>query len=148
MRAVVQRVKSGSVKIGNKEVARIGEGLVVLLAIEKEDNEKDAQYMAEKIANLRIFDNEAGLPDKSILELNREVLLVSQFTLYGDTRKGRRPSFERAASGEVAEELFNQTVKLFEQKGVSVKTGRFGEKMMVEIKNDGPFTLIIDSKKG
>lgn len=147
MRAVVQRVKSGAVKIGDSEVARIDEGLVVLLAVEKEDSEGDAQYMAEKIANLRVFDNEAGLPDKSVLDLKREVLLVSQFTLYGDTSKGRRPSFERAASGKVAKKLFNQTVELFKQKGVAVKTGRFGEKMLVEIQNDGPFTLIIESKR-
>lgn len=147
MRAIVQRVKSGAVKVGNNDVARIGEGLVVLLAVGKDDDERDARYMAEKIANLRIFDNEAGLPDKSVLELKREILLVSQFTLYGDTSRGRRPSFERAASGKVAEKLFNQTVKLFKQKGILVKTGLFGEKMLVEIRNDGPFTLIIDSKQ-
>ncbi len=147
MRAIVQRVKLGVVKVGNNEAARIGEGLVVFLAVGKEDDERDAQYMAEKIANLRIFDNEAGLPDKSVLDLKREILLVSQFTLYGDTSRGRRPSFERAASGKVAEKLFNQTVKLFEQKGVAVKTGQFGKKMLVEIQNDGPFTIIIDSKR-
>lgn len=147
MRAVIQRVKSGSVKVEGREVARIGEGLLVFLAVEKGDDEKDADYMAEKIANLRIFDNEAGLPDKSALEFNREVLLVSQFTLYGNTRKGRRPSFDRAAPAEKAEKLFAKTVNLLRLKGVLTKTGRFGQKMLVEIENDGPFTLIVDSKK-
>ncbi len=147
MRAVVQRVRSASVKVNGKEVSRIGEGLLVFLAVAKEDDGKDARYMAEKIANLRVFDNEAGLPDKTVQDLNREVLLVSQFTLYGDTRKGRRPSFDRAAPSERAEELFYQTLKILKLKGVRVKTGYFGKKMLVEIENDGPFTLIVDSKK-
>ncbi len=147
MRAVVQRVKSGSVRVDGVEVARIKEGLVVLLAVRRGDSEKDAKYLVEKISNLRIFDNQAGLPDKSVLELKREVLLVSQFTLYGDTRKGRRPSFEQAASSKEAEELFERVVSLFRKKGVEIKTGQFGKRMLVEIQNDGPFTLILDSKR-
>lgn len=145
MRALVQRVTQASVRVGQEETARIGPGLVVLLGVGQGDAEADARYLAEKITNLRILADEEGRFHRSALETGAELLLVSQFTLYADTRKGRRPSFVGAASPEEAAALFQRAVELFQGQGLSVRTGRFQEHMLVEIHNDGPVTIWLDS---
>ncbi len=145
MRAVVQRVSNASVAIGAEQVGTIGRGLVVLLGISRTDTEDEAQHVVGKVVNLRIFDDDAGKFDRSALDIGAELLIVSQFTLYGDTRKGRRPSFMEAAPPDQAEKLFDQTVELFRQTGLGVETGRFQAHMMVSINNDGPVTVMLDS---
>ena len=145
MRAVVQRVSNASVTIGAEQVGTIGRGLVVLLGISRTDTEDEAQHVVGKVVNLRIFDDDAGKFDRSALDIGAELLIVSQFTLYGDTRKGRRPSFMEAAPPDQAEKLFDQTVELFRQTGLGVETGRFQAHMMVSINNDGPVTVMLDS---
>ncbi len=145
MRAVVQRVSNASVTIGAEQVGTIGRGLVVLLGISRTDTEDEAQHVVGKVVNLRIFDDDAGKFDRSALDIGAELLIVSQFTLYGDTRKGRRPSFIEAAPPDQAEKLFDQTVELFRQTGLGVETGRFQAHMMVSINNDGPVTVMLDS---
>lgn len=147
MRAVVQRVKSSSVEIGNEIVGKIGKGINVLIGISKEDNEEDAVYIKDKILNLRIFEDEQGKLNKSLLDVNGELLIVSQFTLYGDCRRGRRPSFIEAQSGEEAVRLYNFFVNECRKDICKVETGRFGADMLVSIENDGPVTLLIDSQK-
>jgi len=146
MRAVVQRVKKASVKVEGKEVGAIGKGLVVLLAIKRGDGEEQARWMAHKIANLRIFPDEAGKFNHSLLDVGCEALVVSQFTLYGDIRRGFRPSFTEAAPPEEAEPLIDKFVAFLREKGVSVQTGIFGAMMLVEIFNDGPVTIILDKE--
>ena len=146
MRAVVQRTKKGSVSIDNKVIGEIGKGLLVFLGVSKEDNADDADYLAGKIANLRIFEDDNDKMNKSLIETNGEMLVVSQFTLLGDCRKGRRPSFIDAAGPDKANELYEHFVKQVRQKGVSVKTGRFRTMMDVSLINDGPVTLIVESK--
>ena len=146
MRAVVQRVKRGSVTVEGKIVGEIGKGLVVLLGVSENDEEKDATFVAEKIVNLRIFPDNEGKMNVSLLDAGGEILSISQFTLYGDCRKGRRPSFIEAARPEKGEKfynIFNQNLKNF---GVKVEEGIFGAMMDVEIINDGPVTLIVESK--
>ena len=145
MRAVVQRVSNASVAIGAEQVGTIGRGLVVLLGISRTDTEDEAQHVVGKVVNLRIFDDDAGKFDRSALDIGAELLIVSQFTLYGDTRKGRRPSFMEAAPPDQAEKLFDQTVELFRQTGLGVETGRFQAHMMVSINNDGPVIVMLDS---
>ena len=145
MRALVQRVSKASVSIGDEVVGRIGPGLAVLLGISSRDTEEDALYIAGKVINLRIFADEAGRFNRSALDTGAELLVVSQFTLYGDTRKGRRPSFTQAAPTEQAEALFNRTVELLGEPGLRVETGRFQAHMMVSILNDGPVTIMLDS---
>ncbi|MCH7800288.1 MAG: D-tyrosyl-tRNA(Tyr) deacylase [Chloroflexi bacterium] len=145
MRALVQRVSCASVSIDGDEVGRIGRGLVVLVGISREDTEAEARYVADKIVGLRIFDDERGRFDRSALDIEAELLIVSQFTLYGNTRRGRRPSFTDAAPPEQAEALFSQTVDLFAATGLKVQTGRFQAHMMVSIHNDGPVTIMLDS---
>jgi D-tyrosyl-tRNA(Tyr) deacylase len=147
VRAVVQRVTRGSVTVNEEIVGSINQGLVVLLGVGKEDSEEDARYLAEKTVNIRIFEDEAGKLNKSLLDIEGEVLAVSQFTLFGDCRKGRRPSFFEAASAENAEMLYEKYVKILRDYGVKVDTGRFQTMMMVEIYNDGPVTLLLDSKR-
>ena len=147
MRAVVQRVTQAGVTVAGKKVADIGIGLLVLLGIEQEDNEKDAVYLADKIAGLRIFEDAAGKMNLSVTDLQAEVLLVSQFTLLGDCRKGRRPGFSNAAAPELAEPLCECVVVLLRERGVRVKTGVFRADMAVDLVNDGPVTLLIDSRK-
>ena len=147
MRAVVQRVTRGSVTVKGELVAEIGAGLVVLIGVGSGDTEADAAYLAEKIANLRIFEDKEGKMNLSLLDTMGSVLAVSQFTLYGDCRKGRRPSFSEAAIPEVANELYEVVVNKLKQYGLNVATGCFGEHMVVEIINDGPVTLLLDSKK-
>jgi len=147
MKALLQRVTTASVSIDNKEVGRIGRGLVVFLGVANGDTEKDAQYLAEKMANLRIFADEEGKLNLSALDINGELLLVSQFTLLADTRKGRRPSFIGAAPPAQAEELLEYFVGQVRATGLKVETGRFQAYMQVEIHNDGPVTILVDSKE-
>ena len=147
MRAVVQRVTRGSVAVKGELVAEIGPGLVVLIGVGSGDKEADAAYLAEKIANLRIFEDRESKMNLSLLDTRGSVLAISQFTLYGDCSKGRRPSFSEAAVPELANELYENVVNNLEQYGLRVATGCFGEHMVVEIINDGPVTLLLDSKK-
>ena len=145
MKAVVQRVKKASVKVSGKIVGKIGPGLVILLGVGEKDTERDAEYLAEKIANLRIFADKNGKMNLSALETKGEILAVSQFTLYGDTKKGRRPSFVQAAEPKKAEKLFGYFVEKLKETGLKVETGKFRAKMLVEILNDGPVTLILET---
>ena len=131
--------------IDGEVVGSIGTGLVVLLGISRQDGEEGAQHIVRKVANLRIFSNESGKFDSSALDIGAELLIVSQFTLYGDTRKGRRPSFVEAASPEQAEALYDYTVSLFRETGLSVQTGRFQAYMKVSLDNDGPVTIMLDT---
>ena len=145
MKALLQRVTAASVSVGGEVVGRIGRGLVVFVGVANGDTEKDAQYLAQKAANLRIFSDEEGKFNLSALDIKGELLLVSQFTLLADTRKGRRPSFTEAASPSQAEELFGQFVEKARATGLKVETGRFQQYMQVEIHNDGPVTIMLDS---
>ena len=147
MKALLQRVTTASVSLGNKEVGSIGRGLVVFLGVASGDTEKDAQYLAQKIVNLRIFSDEEGKFNLSALDIGGELLLVSQFTLLADTRKGRRPSFIEAAPPAQAEELFERFVEQARATGLKVETGRFQQHMQVEIHNDGPVTILLDSRE-
>lgn len=146
MRAVIQRVQESSVTVGNQTVGKIGNGLLVFLGIAKEDNGQDVDYLADKIVNLRIFEDENGKMNRSLRETGGEMLVVSQFTLLGDCRKGRRPSFIHAAEPKKANELYEYFVSLVRQKGVSVQTGQFRAMMAVSLTNDGPVTLIVESR--
>jgi D-tyrosyl-tRNA(Tyr) deacylase len=146
MRVVIQRVKSASVVAGTEVAGRIGKGLLVLLGVAISDNIEDAEYLADKTVNLRIFEDENQKMNRSLLDIGGEILVVSQFTLLGDCKKGRRPSFVNAAPPELADKLYRQFVDRIRQKKVSVKTGRFKANMAVSLINDGPVTLIIDSK--
>jgi D-tyrosyl-tRNA(Tyr) deacylase len=145
MRAVIQRVKQSSVKTNDEIVGRIGQGLLVLLCVAKGDSVADADYLANKIINLRIFEDEDGKMNQSLLETGGELLAVSQFTLLADCRKGRRPSFIAAAEPGKATELYEKFVERVRQKGVAVQTGRFRAMMEVALINDGPVTIIIES---
>ncbi|MCR4430766.1 MAG: D-aminoacyl-tRNA deacylase [Tepidanaerobacteraceae bacterium] len=147
MRAVVQRVKTASVTIGSEEIAAIDKGLAIFLGVEIGDDISDASYMAEKVINLRIFEDEAGKMNKSLLDIGGELLIVSQFTIMGDARKGKRPSFTLAAPPEEAEKLYNDFVNICQGKIAKVATGRFQAEMLVKIFNDGPVTILLDSKK-
>jgi len=146
MRAVVQRVKSSKVEVDGKLISEIGNGLNVLLGICEGDTQDDITYLKDKILNLRIFE-EDGKMTKSLLDIGGELLVVSQFTLYGDCRKGRRPNFMKALGGELSEILYLEFVKQCSDVLGEVKTGEFGEDMQVYIQNDGPVTLLLDSKK-
>lgn len=147
MRAVVQRVARGSVTVEGSVVGETGRGLVVLLGVGRDDTMNDAGYLADKIANLRIFEDEQGKMNLSVLDTGGSVLAVSQFTLYGDCRKGRRPGFSEASPPEEARELYEIFVGELEKLGLRVATGVFREQMTVEIINDGPVTLLLDSKR-
>ncbi|NLA59627.1 MAG: D-tyrosyl-tRNA(Tyr) deacylase [Firmicutes bacterium] len=147
MRAVFQRVKKASVSVGGQEVASQGKGAMVLLAVGKEDTEKDAHYMAEKIAGLRVFPDSEGKMNLSLLDIGGEVLLISQFTLYGDVKKGKRPGFDGAAAPELGERLYLLNAEALNRLGVTTRTGVFGAYMQVELVNDGPVTILISSKK-
>lgn len=144
MKAVVQRVTQAKVTVEGKVVGAIQSGLVVLLGIGQGDSEEEAQWMANKIANLRIFADENGKFNRSVLDIGGAVLLVSQFTLYGDARKGRRPSFTEAAPPEIAEPLVNRVAQLLVENSVPVACGQFQAHMLVEIHNDGPVTIILE----
>ena len=147
MKVLLQRVTEASVNVGGKIVGRIGKGLVVFVGIAQEDAERDANYLADKVVNLRIFADEASKFNLSALETRGEILIISQFTLLADARKGRRPSFAQAAPPEQAEALFNLFVDLVRNSGLKVETGRFQQHMLVEIHNDGPVTIALDSKE-
>ena len=144
MRALVQRVTRASVAV-EQVVGRIEKGLVVFVGIGQDDEDEDARYVVEKVVNLRIFDDEDGRFDVSALDAAAQLLVVSQFTLYADVRKGRRPSFTDAAPPEKAQALFDRTVGLFRETGLRVETGHFQQRMVVDIQNDGPVTLMVDS---
>ncbi len=147
MRAVVQKVKEASVKVKGNVIAKVGKGILILLGIATDDSKNDCEYLANKIANLRIFPDENSLMNKSLIDINGSVLVVSQFTLLGDCRKGRRPSFSNAASPDIAKPLYEQFVEVLKEKKIHVETGIFQEMMEVYLINDGPVTLILDSKK-
>lgn len=147
MRAVVQRVSNAKVVVENSIVGEINKGLLVLLGVGNDDLEKDILYLKEKILGLRIFEDGNEKMNLSLLDIKGELLIVSQFTLYGDVRKGRRPNFMNAASPDKAEKMYLDLVKACREEGIKVETGRFGEHMDVELINDGPVTIMIDSKK-
>lgn len=147
MRAVIQRVSRAQVKVGDEVVGKIGPGLLVLLGVAKTDTQADAEYLAAKIMGLRIFEDENGKMNLSLAETNRSVLAVSQFTLYGDVRKGKRPSFDEAAPPELARELYEHFVAKIREASVSCETGRFQATMQVELVNDGPVTILLDSAR-
>ena len=145
MRAVIQRVSAGKVLVENKVLAEIKQGVVVLLGVSQDDEEKDVNYIAEKIANLRIFGDEEGKLNRSVKDIDGEVLVVSQFTLLGDCRKGRRPSFAKAAQPQKALQLYAGVIENLRAAGLAVKEGKFQALMSVEITNDGPVTILLDS---
>jgi D-tyrosyl-tRNA(Tyr) deacylase len=147
MRAVVQRVKEAWVRVDQEEVARIGAGLLILVGVAEGDGPSDVAYMAQKLAHLRVFAGDGRLLQLSLSDLKAEVLLVSQFTLLGDCRKGRRPSFDAAAAPESAEQLYEDLVAALAGYGLKVATGRFRQMMEVGLINDGPVTLLLDSRK-
>ena len=145
MRAVIQRVSSATVEVDGQVVGRIGRGLLVYLGIGKVDSEQDAEFMAEKIANLRIFADDEGKMNRSVPDITGQILLVSNFTLQGDCRKGRRPGFDGAAEPAMAERLYDKTAQLLAEKGLKVAKGVFGANMQVASVNDGPVTFVLDS---
>ena len=144
MRALIQRVRSGKVSVEGQTVAEIGRGLVILLGIGHSDNEEKARILADKIITLRIFEDKEGKFNKSILDEGGAIIVVSQFTLYADTRKGRRPSFTDAASPEIAAPLVEKFAEIMRNRGISTQTGVFGASMLVEIVNDGPVTIWLE----
>ena len=147
MRLVVQRVTSASVKVEEEITGAISEGYMVLIGVTHEDTEEDVLYLAEKLAHLRIFEDENGKMNRSLLDIKGSVLSVSQFTLYGDTRKGRRPNFMKAAKPDAANSLYECFNKTLREKGIHVETGRFGAMMDVSLTNSGPVTILMDSKE-
>ena len=147
MRAVVQRVTSSSVQVDGNIVGSIGRGLNVLIGISKSDTLQDLKYIKDKVINLRIFEDEKDKMNLSILDIKGELLVISQFTLYGDCRKGRRPNFMEAKGGEEAEDLYKEFLSLLKESNIKIETGEFGADMKVEINNDGPVTIILDSSK-
>ena len=148
MRCVVQRVKEASVTVAGETVGKIGPGYMVLIGVRVEDTEKDVRYMADKVPNLRIFEDAEDKMNLSLKDVGGEILAVSQFTLYGDARGGRRPSFIAAARPEAANELYEQLVASWREQGIHVETGRFRTHMEVGLVNDGPITILLDSTKG
>ena len=147
MRAVVQRVKESKVEVDGKSVGAIGPGLLIFLGVGEDDSEKDCDYLSNKIAHLRIFPDRDDLMNFSLIDTGGSALVVSQFTLWGDCRKGRRPSFVRAARPEKAEDLYERFIGLLKEKGIDVATGQFQAMMDVSLINDGPVTLMLDSSK-
>jgi D-tyrosyl-tRNA(Tyr) deacylase len=146
LKALVQRVIKASVMVGGEVVGKIGPGLVILIGVARDDTDKDASYLAEKVVNLRIFADEAGKFNLSALDVGAEIMIISQFTLLADARKGRRPSFEAAAPPEQAESLVDFFTNRVRNTGLKVETGRFQQYMLVEIHNDGPVTIALDSR--
>ena len=145
MRTLLQRVARASVLVGGEQVGEIGRGLVAFVGVAQGDAEEDAEYLVEKTVTLRIFPDSEGRFNISALDVGAEILIISQFTLYADTRRGRRPSFVAAASPQQAEGLFQRFVKLARATGLGVQTGRFQEHMLVELRNDGPVAILLDS---
>lgn len=147
MRAVVQRVSNSSVTVDQNVIGKIDRGIMVLLGVNDDDNSKDVEYLVDKIVNLRIFEDENEKMNLSLLDIKGDLLVVSQFTLYGDCRKGRRPNFTDAAKPDIAISLYEEFIDKAKKYGIKVETGEFGAHMSVDIMNDGPVTLLIDSKK-
>ena len=147
MRAVVQRVKKSRVIVEGWLVGEINKGFNVLLGISKEDTIEDLKYIKDKIINLRVFEDENDKMNLSLLDIKGDILAISQFTLYGDCRKGRRPNFMNAMGGDEAKALYEEFVKMLKESGLKIETGEFGAHMNVEIENDGPVTILLDSKK-
>ena len=147
MRAVIQRVLQAEVKVEGQQVGKIDKGLLVYLSVGKEDTVKDAQFMADKLVNLRIFADEAGKMNRSVLDVGGQILLVSNFTLHGDCRKGRRPGFDAAAEPALAQQLYEKVIELIAEQDVTVEKGTFGEYMHVSSINDGPVTFLLDSSR-
>lgn len=146
MKAIIQRCSSARVTVDEEIIGQIGQGLMLLVGVTHEDEEKDADYLAEKIAGLRIFEDESGKMNHSVLDVQGAILSVSQFTLYADTRKGKRPNFMAAAKPDLAEPLYEYFNEQLRNKGLQVETGKFGATMDVSLTNDGPVTLILESK--
>lgn len=147
MRAVVQKVSSSKVTVDEEVIGQINQGLMVLLGVTHDDTSKDVDYMVDKVTNLRIFEDTEGKMNLSLKDVEGEVLAVSQFTLYGDARRGRRPSFSDAARPEVANPLYEEFVEKVKNQGINVGTGKFGAHMMVDLINDGPVTILLESRK-
>ena len=147
MRAVVQRVSSSRVTVDDRVTGEINEGLLVLLGVTHEDTSKDVDYMIDKVLNLRIFEDENEKMNLSLKDIGGELLVVSQFTLYGDCRKGRRPNFTNAAKPDLANELYEEFIEKASKQNIKVGTGKFGANMMVELTNEGPVTILIDSER-
>ncbi|OUO91883.1 D-aminoacyl-tRNA deacylase [Cloacibacillus sp. An23] len=147
MKALIQRVTSSSVSVGGETIGEIGKGITVLLGVVPDDTQKDIDWLAEKIVNLRVFDDEAGKMNLSLKDVGGEALIVSQFTLCGDCRKGRRPSWAKAAPPEFANEMYEKFISAVEKEGVRTAHGKFQAYMAVDIHNDGPVTLMIDTKE-
>ncbi len=146
MRAVIQRVLESRVEVRGRQVGRIDRGVLIYISVGKTDTLEDVQYMADKLVNLRIFADEAGKMNRSVLEAGGSILLVSNFTLHGDCRKGRRPGFDAAAEPQMAQQLYDKLSELIAEQGVAVEKGIFGEHMQVSSINDGPVTFVLDSK--
>ena len=147
MRAVVQRVSQANVTVDNEKVGEIGPGIMVLIGVADTDTDKDLKYIIDKVMNLRIFDDENGVMNRSVIDAGGSILAVSQFTLYGDARGGRRPSYIRAAKPEPADAMYERAVAAWRDNGIHVETGRFRTEMMVSLVNDGPVTILLDSEK-
>jgi len=147
MRAVVQRVKDAAVTVGDRMIGKIGPGLLVLLGVGRDDSEHDADYISDKVAGLRIFPDADGRMNLSVGEAGGQVMVISQFTLYGDVRRGKRPSFSDAAAPKLAVRLYDRVVLRLREKALSVTTGEFGAMMQVRLTNDGPVTILLDSRK-
>jgi D-tyrosyl-tRNA(Tyr) deacylase len=147
MRTVIQRVREASVRVEDQIIGAIGRGLVIFVGVTHTDTDDDARWLAQKIATLRIFEDDAGKFNRSALDIDASALVVSQFTLYADARRGRRPDFIDAARPEIAEPLIDRLVALLREQGVKVETGKFQARMLVHILNDGPVTIILDSPR-
>ena len=147
MRAVIQRVLQAEVETEGRSVGQIDKGLLVYLSVGRGDTIKDAEFMAEKLVNLRIFSDEAGKMNRSVVDVGGAILLVSNFTLHGDCRKGRRPGFDAAAEPKLAQQLYEKVIELIAEQGVAVEKGAFGEYMQVSSVNDGPVTFLVDSSR-
>lgn len=147
MRAVVQRVRRAEVRVGGELVAACGPGLLVLVGVAQEDTHDDARYISEKVANLRVFEDDAGKMNRSVLDVEGSVMVVSQFTLLGDARKGRRPSFSEAAEPVKAQQLYEEVCRRLEEHGLTTARGLFGAEMEIGLVNHGPVTLLLDSRR-
>lgn len=147
MRGVVQRVKSANVKVDNNIIGEINHGILLFLGVEDDDEEKDLEYMCDKVPNLRIFEDEEGKMNKSLIDVGGSLLVISQFTLLGDARKGRRPSFSDAARPEKAIPMYESFIERMKHININTQAGEFGADMKVELINDGPVTILLDSKK-
>jgi D-tyrosyl-tRNA(Tyr) deacylase len=147
MRVVIQRVSSARVRVGERTAGEIGLGLLVLLGVGQQDGPQDVEYIAGKLRDLRIFEDDHGKMNRSVVDAGGSLLIVSQFTLHGDVRKGRRPSFDKAATPDVARRLYEDVVRLLRAQGIRVETGEFQARMDVELVNDGPVTILLDSAR-